>query len=216
MSARSSCARQSSSRQVASPRELSRRRRPASNIDRDRCTSASRRRRGGRSLEARDLPRRLGYRGGIFLASSWSWHSPLVHLLAGFAVAAGIATLMWLLRGRDRASRPSAQRRPVTGLNQDQRRWAQLLSITLLGVVLWLPIQGVIPHPTCRLDGALLLLAAGLAVVSVAALWSVVAAALMPGRGHVRRWLTSTGSIALRWSTLAAAIVIVDTLVEGR
>lgn len=123
---------------------------------------------------------------------------------------------MWLIRRRDRASRPSARSGPVTGPVQDQRRWAQLLSITLLGVVLWLPIQGVVPHPTCRLDGALILLAAGLAVFSVAALWSVVVAALLRGRGHVWRWLTSTGSIALGGSTLAAAVVIVDTLVEGR
>ncbi|WP_179475735.1 hypothetical protein [Mycolicibacterium vinylchloridicum] len=90
------------------------------------------------------------------------------------------------------------------------------MSITLLGIVVWLPVQGVIPHPACRVDGAVLPVGAGLAVFSVAALWSTVAGALVRERGDVPRWLMPVGSTALRWAALAVAIVIIDTLIEGR
>lgn len=153
----------------------------------------------------------------MFLASSWPWHSPLVQLLAGVAIAAASATAMWLARHREMLSRTSSSvhSAPMTYAPRHQRRWAQLVSIALLGIILWLPFQGVIPHPTCRVDGALLPVGAGLAVVSVAALWSAVAAALVRSRSDVHRWLVPTGLIALSWAMLAAAIVIVDTLAEG-
>lgn len=151
----------------------------------------------------------------MFLASSWPWHSMLFHFLAGVAVATATATFIRLTRRRETADAP-APSAPGTHLPRDQRRRAQLTSITLLGIVVWLPVQSVIPHPACRVDGALLPVGAGLAVFSVAALWSTVAAALVRERGDVPRWLIPTGVTALRWAALAVTIVIIDTLAEGR